>query len=434
MSDLHPLEWIETKKRGGEHAPGVLRALIDAVTDGSMPDYQLAAWLMAAWQRGLSPAEILALTEAMRDSGRVLTHPSGPGPTADKHSTGGVGDKASLVVAPLAAVLGLRVPMISGRGLGHTGGTLDKMGAIAGYRVDLDPAEFSAVLASVGCSIIGQTDDLAPADRRLYALRDVTGTVDCVGLIVSSILSKKLAAGPAHLVVDLKCGSGAFMQDRGAAHELARALIDTGNAAGLRTSALLTDMDQPLGEAIGHSLEVLEALECLRGRGPSDLRELSIELATEMARLAGLGEVEALRRRCAGHLDDGSALERFRRMVVAHGAAEDFEDRLDVAPEVEPVRATRGGFVRSMRADEIGRAVIDLGGGRIRHSDRIDLSVGLSTRVRIGDAVEEGQPLFAVHARDDARAAAARDRIRDALQISDEGVPARSVVIDRLSA
>lgn len=432
MTATNPLEWIEAKKRGRSHSSEELHAIVRAITAETIPDYQLAAWLMATWHHGLDPAELLAFTEAMRDSGRVLHHPAGLEPTADKHSTGGVGDKASLVVAPLAAELGLRVPMISGRGLGHTGGTLDKLQAIDGYRVDLDAEEFTRVLTAVGCSIIGQTDDMAPADRRLYALRDVTGTVDCVGLIVSSILSKKLAAGPRHLVIDLKCGSGAFMPDLERARELGVALIATGEAAGLRVSALVTGMQQPLGAAVGHAVEVLEALDCLEGGGPADLRELSIELVSAMASLAGGGEPAELAVRCARALDDGSARERFARMVGAHGGSSDFAARLRCAPELAPVLASRSGHVQSMRTDEIGRALIDLGGGRRRHTDTVDLAVGLQMLVRIGDRVEEGQPLVGIHAAPGAGTDQARQRLCNAIDLGDAPVAQPPLVLERL--
>ena len=432
MSTQNPLEWIEAKKRGQSHPESVIRGIIAAVTEGSVPDYQLSAWLMAVWQRGLTPDEILWMTLAMRDSGETLHHAADLEPTADKHSTGGVGDKASLIVAPLAAELGMHVPMISGRGLGHTGGTLDKLQAIHGYQVDLTVTKFDAALRRAGCSIIGQTADIAPADRRLYALRDVTGTVDCIGLIVSSILSKKLAAGPRNLVIDLKCGSGAFMPDREGARELARALNATGRAAGLNMSCLLTDMDQPLGSAIGHALEVREALECLGGEGPADLRELCIELAAEMGRLAGLGEIQELRTRCGQRLDDGTAAARFRLMVEAHGGEADFADKLSIAAGHAPVLASRAGVIAAIRTDELGRAVIDLGGGRLEHTGKIDLSVGLRSLVRLGDPVSEGQPLVAIHGGDSTQADRARTRITAAIEIGVQGRATESVVLERV--
>jgi pyrimidine-nucleoside phosphorylase len=430
----NPLDWIEEKKRGGRHSRETIDAIVRAVTHDAVPDYQVSAWLMAVWHRGLDPEEMLWLTESMRDSGTVLQHAAAREPTADKHSTGGVGDKASLVIAPLAAELGLCVPMLSGRGLGHTGGTLDKLQSIPGYRADLTPDEFEEVLGRVGCSIIGQTADMAPADRRLYALRDVTGTVDCSGLIVASILSKKLAAGPSNLVIDLKCGTGAFMPDLEAAHELAGALVATGRAAGLKASALVTDMNQPLGCSIGHAIEVREALDCLRGAGPADLRELCVELTAEMARLAGLGELCGLRDRCRALLDDGSAERRFVEMVMAHGGREDFEQGLVVAEESAAVQAEREGVIRLIDAAELGRSLIELGGGRREHSDPIDLSVGLRWLVRIGDVVEAGQPLCSIHCADADRVAAARARIEAAVAIDDDAVGVRPVVLDRSPA
>jgi pyrimidine-nucleoside phosphorylase len=429
---MNPLEWIEAKKRGHAHPREVIEAIVTGATDGTTPDYQLAAWLMAVWHHGLSPDEMLWMTEAMRDSGTVLEHPDAVGPTADKHSTGGVGDKTSLVVAPLAAELGLCVPMLSGRGLGHTGGTLDKLQSIPGYRVDLQAREFTAVLEDVGCSIIGQTSDITPADRRLYALRDVTGTVDCTGLIVSSILSKKLAAGPRSLVIDLKCGSGAFMRDRESARGLASALIRTGRAAGLAVSALVTDMDQPLGRAIGNAVEVTEAVECARGGGPDDLREICVELVVAMGRLAGLGSAEELRQRCLQALANGAVESRLRQMVVAHGGPERFEDALPSAPEQSPAVADRPGFVSAIATDEIGRALIDLGGGRLQHDDDIDHAAALHACVRIADRVEADQPLFRIEAADADRALRARERIMRAVTIAEEPPPGRSIVLERI--
>lgn len=426
---------IETKKRGGRHGREEIAFLVDGITDDSIPDYQLAAWLMAVWQRGMDAEETFLLTEAMRDSGDRLDLGGIDGPTADKHSTGGVGDKISLPLAPLAATLGLKVPMLSGRGLGHTGGTLDKLTAIDGYRVDLSGEEMLAVVQEVGCSIIGQTQRIAPADRRLYALRDVTATVDCVPLIVSSILSKKFAAGPEHLVIDLKCGSGAFMQDLDGARELGRSLMEVARRAGKKMSVLVTDMDQPLGEAIGHSLEVEESLRVLEGGGPPRVRELTLALATEMAVLAGLGSAEELRQRAEERLDGGEAREVFQRMVRAHGGRLP-EDRphsgMEVAPEAEPVVAPRSGHYAGVDTRQVGLAVVDLGGGRLRHTDTIDLSVGLRSRVRVGDRLEEGQPLFDVHCADSERVGAARRRLERAIRIGDDPVEARPLVLEKL--
>ena len=414
-------ELIDRKKRGGAHSAEELAALVAGVTDQSIPDYQLSAWLMAVWHKGLDPEETEALTLAMRDSGDTLDVSSLPGPTADKHSTGGVGDKISLLLAPLAAAVGLYVPMLSGRGLGHTGGTLDKLTAIDGYRVDLSADEMLDVVARVGCSIIGQTGRMAPADRRLYALRDVTATVDCIPLIVSSIMSKKLAAGPEHLVIDLKCGSGAFMRDLDSARELARALTDVGTRAGRKMSVLITDMDQPLGEAVGHSLEVREALDGLRGAGPAATRELTVELVTEMLDLASSGTRDEARREVVRALDSGAALEKFVAMVEAHGGTLDPEDpALDVAPETEPLRADRDGYVAGFETAQVGRAVVDLGGGRRRHDDELDLGVGLRILRHRGDRVATGDPIVAIHARDEESAEKARTRLRAAITVDEE--------------
>ncbi len=423
---------IEAKKRGGTHRPEDLRWWVQSITDESVPDYQLAAWLMAVWHRGLDTEETFVLTEAMRDSGDQLDLSSIEEPTADKHSTGGVGDKISLPLAPLAACLGLRVPMLSGRGLGHTGGTLDKLTAIPGYRVDLSGEEMVAVVREVGCSIIGQTARVAPADRRLYALRYVTGTVDCVPLIVSSILSKKFAAGPEHLVIDLKCGSGAFMQDLKEAQVLAAALIAVGRRAGKKISAWITNMDEPLG-AIGHAIEVRESLAVLAGGGPAEVRELTLALVMEMGALAGLGTAEELRPRLEALLDGGQAMDRFLAMVEAHGGRLDRDSpsrSLEIAPEVEPFRAPAEGRFSGIDTKQVGLAAVDLGGGRLRHTDIIDLSVGLEYVVRVGDRVEEGQPLLRIFARDEDRAEAARERLRRATRIAEEEVERRPLLLE----
>ena len=422
---------IDAKKRGRTHSAKEIAALVGAITDGSIPDYQLSAWLMAVWHRGLDPDETHALTIAMRDSGDRLDVSGLSGPTADKHSTGGVGDKISLLLAPLAAAVGLYVPMLSGRGLGHTGGTLDKLTAIEGYRVDLSPTEMLEVVEEVGCSIIGQTGRIAPADRRLYALRDVTATVDCIPLIVSSIMSKKLAAGPEHLVIDLKCGNGAFMRDLDQARALAHALIDVGRREGRKMSALITDMGQPLGEAIGHALEVEEAIAGLSGGGPDSTRALTIELVAEMLRLARGGELDAARAEVTRALDDGRALERFVAMVDAHGGHLDpHEPALDIAPEQPPLCADRDGVVTGFATEEFGWAVVDLGGGRRRHDDAIDLGVGLRVQVRRGDVVREGDPLVRILARDARRADVARERLGRAIVLGDRSPDPVELVLE----
>lgn len=430
-----PYELIEKKKRGGHHDGAELDLLLDGIMQGSMPDYQLAAWLMAVWFSGMNEEETYLLTTRMRDSGACLDLSALPGPTADKHSTGGVGDKVSLVLAPLAAELGLCVPMLSGRGLGHTGGTLDKLSAIPGYRTDLSPREMLDVVERVGCSITGQTTEIAPADRKLYHLRDVTATVDCIPLIVSSILSKKLAAGPQHLVIDLKCGSGAFMRDLESARRLAKALLSTGRRAGRKVSALITDMDQPLGTAVGHALEVRESLQTLDGEGPEDLRLLSVELVVEMGRLARLGAPDELRQRCHAALESGRARERFFAMVRAHGgdlAAEDPIRSLEIAPEASVLTAEKKGWVGPVDAAEVGLAVVDLGGGRTTQDDELDLSVGLEVTARVGQEVQREEPLVRIFGHDSARVEAARRRLRRALPVSPRPVAERSLILERV--
>ena len=432
---ITPYELINRKKQGKEHSPEEIAALVDGVTDGSIPNYQVSAWLMAVWFQGMTVEETYQLTDRMRASGVSLDLSSLDGPTADKHSTGGVGDKVSLLLAPLAAEIGLYVPMLSGRGLGHTGGTLDKLQAIPGYRIDLQPDEFLSTVREVGCSITGQTEEIAPADRKLYRLRDVTATVDCIPLIVSSILSKKLAAGPEHLVIDLKCGSGAFMRDVESARRLADALISTGTRAGRKIRAVITDMDQPLGEAVGHALEVAESIDGLRGGGPAELRELTVELTAEMGSLANLGSLEELRDRCERALDDGSAWRRFVAMVHAQGGRMDEDDphaSLEIAPRQAPFIAERAGRVKSMDTEQIGLSLIDMGGGRRKQDDELDLGVGLRVKVRIGDEVEAGQPLMEIFARDESSAAVVRERLRRAVEISDEDVQPRPLILDRI--
>ncbi len=430
-----PYELIHAKKNGGEHSPEEIAFLVDGVTDGSIPDYQIAAWLMAVWFEGMTVEETFQLTDRMRASGSCLDLSSLSGPTADKHSTGGVGDKVSLILAPLAAELGLSVPMLSGRGLGHTGGTLDKLQAIQGYRIDLSPEEFVGVVDRLGCSINGQTAEIAPADRRLYSLRDVTATVDCIPLIVSSILSKKFAAGPENLVIDLKCGSGAFMRDLESARGLATALNETGRRAGRKMRAILSDMGQPLGSCVGHALEVEESIHCLQGEGPADLRELSIELTAAMGELAGQGDRASMRAACAAHLDDGSAYARFVRMVHAHGGELDEDDpfsRLEIAAEEVVLEAPRDGWVGEMDAEGIGLSLIEMGGGRRRSDDTIDLAVGLRVECAVGDRVSKGDALVRILARSGDAARACGSRLADVIPVRDEEVSPTPLIFEEL--
>ncbi len=423
-----PQEIIRKKRDGGVLSEAELQAVVRGITDGSFTESQVAAFAMAVFFRGLTGDECVALTRAMTNSGTVLRWDESDlgGPVLDKHSTGGVGDKVSLMLAPIVAACGGFVPMISGRGLGHTGGTLDKMGAIPGYRVDPDIAGLRRVVKEVGCAIIGQTADLAPADRRLYAVRDVTGTVESIPLISSSILSKKLAAGLQGLVMDVKTGSGAFFTDLDQAGLLARNLVAIGKGSGLAITALLTDMDEVLGTTVGHALEMEEAVAYLTG-GPRDprLHEVTIALAAEMLVLGRLvGTVEEGKSKALGALTTGRAGEYFSRMVSALGGPQDFlqksGDYLVKAPVVKPFAASRSGFLSVMDTRAIGVAAIGLGGGRRATTDVIDLAVGFSRFQPIGTKLEKGDPIALVHARDETAADAAMAELARAIKITDQ--------------
>jgi pyrimidine-nucleoside phosphorylase len=394
------VDWIITKRDKGRLTSDEIHRLVDGFMRGSVADYQMSAWLMATHFAGMSLDETVALTEAMLSSGRRVQHGSDIA-KVDKHSTGGVGDKISLCLAPLVAACDVAVPMISGRGLGHTGGTLDKLEAIPGYDTRLSIARFKAIVRRVGVSIIGQTDDLAPADRRMYALRDVTGTVPSIPLIVASILSKKLAAGLDALVMDVKVGSGAFMRNRRQARALARALRAVGGRLGLPVRALLTEMSTPIGTSIGNALETREAIAVLRGDGPPDTRELTLALGARML-LAARREpgVEAARRRLERALSSGAGAERFARMIAAHGGdarVVDDPSRLPRARQRVPVAAQHGGYVTAIEARALGELAVTLGAGRTRADQVIDPRVGIELSVRRGDRVERGQPVAFLH-------------------------------------
>ncbi len=378
--------------------------MVTGATDGSWPDYQIAALLMAVVLKGMNAEETAWLTDAMARSGSRFDLSRLPGRKVDKHSTGGVGDKTSLILAPLAAACGVVVPMMSGRGLGHTGGTLDKLEAIPGFRVDWPAAEIVAALADVGCVIVGQTRDVAPADRRLYRLRDVTATVESIPLITASIMSKKLAEGIDGLVLDVKVGRGAFMKEEEDARRLASSMVQAGRLAGVRTEALLTRMDAPLGRAVGNALEVIEAIETLRGEGPRDLTRLSVLLAARMVHNAGLAAdadgAETLVRQA---LESGAGLERFRRMVERQGGDPTFVDdpaRFDLAAGREQVRAPRAGYVTALDALLVGRAAAALGAGRATAEDAVDHGVGVRVLVSLGALVRAGEPVFELYHRD----------------------------------
>ncbi|MBV9957887.1 MAG: thymidine phosphorylase [Acidobacteria bacterium] len=428
---MRPQDLIQKKRDGGELTPEEVALFVRGVTDGAFADYQSSALLMAIFFQGMNEREQSALTQEMLHSGEILDFSEVEKPKADKHSTGGVGDKTSLIIAPLAAACGLCVPMISGRGLGHTGGTLDKLEAIPGYRVHLSLTEFRAILKRVGFAMMGQTADIAPADKRLYALRDATATVEAIPLIVASIMSKKMAAGLDALVLDVKTGSGAFMREEERARELARALVATGNSCGVRTEALITDMNQPLGRAVGNALEVHECLALMRGEADEGARpvlDLSLELTARMLTSAGLeDDLEAARARVRRALDSGAALECFQRNVAEQGGDAQLCDEpahlLEANLLEERVVAPRAGFVIKVEAAEIGNAVAAIGGGRARITDQIDPAVGFLCEARPGDEVEAGDVLGLLYCRDEAQAAEAGARIRAAYTIADEPPP-----------
>jgi len=423
---------IRRKRDGGELAADEIASLVGAYTRGEVPDYQMSAWLMAVVCRGISRAEIAALTDAMLHSGEVLDLSDLPGRKVDKHSTGGVGDKTSLVIAPIVAAGGLYVPMISGRGLGHTGGTLDKLQSIPGFNVDLSLAEFRRVLGACGCALIGQTAEIAPADKKLYALRDVTGTVESPGLICSSIMSKKLAEGIDGLVLDVKVGSGAFMKTEEEAAHLAELMVETGARMGKRVVALLTDMDQPLGRAVGNSLEVIEACEVLGGRGPADLRELCLELAGWMFELGGkVGSLPEGKELAAGLITSGKAKDKFREIIRLQGGdagVVDAFERLPRAAHTFEVVSGEDGFVVGIECEQMGLASLALGGGRAKKEDAIDPAVGLTVHKRIGDTVRKGEALCALHYNDAARLADARRLVETAYRVGPEAPAAKPLV------
>jgi pyrimidine-nucleoside phosphorylase len=425
------LDLIREKRDGQAHSDAGIQFLVRGATDGSIPDYQLAAWLMAVRLRGMTDAETTALTLAMAASGRQLDLSSIPGRKVDKHSTGGVGDKATLIVAPLVAAAGVPVAKLSGRALGHSGGTLDKLEAIAGFQVDLTIDQFMAQVRRIGIAIAGQTSDMVPADKVFYALRDATATVDSVPLIASSVMSKKLAAGADAILLDVKCGRGAFIASIPEAEALARALVRIGTNAGRETVAYITDMEQPLGRAVGNALEVKEAIETLTGHGPADLEALSLRMGAEMLRLAGHAPVD-LRRL----LTDGSALRKFAELIVAqHGDPGVIDDpgRLPTAPVQHPVPATKDGYVARVDALEIALAGKALGAGRDRKDAKIDLAVGTVLEKKIGDRVAAGEVLAMIHARTAADAQNVTARVAAAFTIASQALP-HALLLRRVTA
>jgi len=436
-----PQEIIRRKRDGHELSAAEIAFIVRGIHDGSLSEGQVASFAMSVFFRGMTVPERVALTLGLARSGIMLDwrETALPGPVIDKHSSGGVGDKVSLMLAPIVAACGGFVPMISGRGLGHTGGTLDKLSSISGYNVQPDIATFRRVVREVGCAVIGQTDELAPADRRLYAVRDVTGSVESIPLLVSSILSKKVAEGLDGLVMDVKCGSGAFCDTEEMARDLAQSLVAVANQAGLPTIALITDMDRVLGREVGNALEVMETVAYLTGRDTREprLHEVTMALAGEMLALGGLvPDVAAGRARAEAALADGRAAEVFGRMVSALGGPNDFLDHagryLSQTPVIKACTAERSGHVVGMDARQVGIAVVALGGGRAHADDAIDPSVGLSEVTDVGVPIRAGNPLCIVHAASEADADAAIALVRQAVRIGDAPAAGRPVVMERI--
>lgn len=427
-------ELIARKRDGGRLTEREIRALIEGFTRGDVADYQMSALSMAILLRGMDPEETTALTLAMRDSGRVVDTSSIPRAKVDKHSTGGVGDKVSLCLAPLVAACGVAVPMVSGRGLGHTGGTLDKLEAIPGFSVSMSSDAFVRQVRDVGCALIGQTADIAPADKRLYALRDVTATVESIPLITASILSKKLAEGIDALVLDVKVGRGAFMKSLADARSLASSLVRVGRLAKKRVTAILTSMDAPLGRTIGNALETIEAFEILHGRGPADLREITLVLGAEMLRLGGVAKTDAQARALLERaIADGSGAKVMRGVVKAQGGdprAVDEPDRLPRAPVVVDVAAPRAGYVAGIDALALGLTGVAMGAGRTRADQAVDPAVGIVIKAQVGEKVGKGEPLAELHLAHGADAESFRARVRDAWTIGAGKPRARPLVLD----
>jgi pyrimidine-nucleoside phosphorylase/thymidine phosphorylase len=433
---MRAVDIIRKKRDGQALSPAEIGVMVQGIATGAVADYQWAALLMAILWRGMDAAETAALTDAMIHSGTIVDLAEVPGRKIDKHSTGGVGDKTSLVLAPIAAAAGVPVPMVSGRGLGHTGGTLDKLESIPGFRVDLDLGRYKEVLASCGLVLIGQTAEIAPADKFLYALRDATATVESIPLIAASIMSKKLAEGIDGLVLDVKTGDGAFMVALEDARALARAMCAIGSGLGKSVVALITRMDQPLGRAVGNALEVAESLACLRGEGPADLVDLSIELAAEMVVLGGLaGSLEEARATCRRTIADGSALERFGRLIHAQGGDPRVLDDPALLPAARrqvALRSPAAGTVLGLAARPVGQATMLLGAGRARMDSPVDHAVGVVVHKKVGDTVEPGEPLCTLFVKDESRLEDAQALIRDAYTIGPGPAEAGPLIVERI--
>src|SRR5438477_5044782 len=433
---IRAIDVIRKKRDGAELTRAEIEALVNGYTSGEIPDYQASAWLMATLLKGMTRAETAALTDTMLHSGEVLDFSDLPSRKVDKHSTGGVGDKTSLVLAPLAAAGGLTVPMISGRGLGHTGGTLDKLEAIPGFNVNLPVAEFRRILETCGCAMIGQTAEIAPADKKLYALRDVTATVDSPNLICASIMSKKLAEGIDGLVLDVKTGSGAFMKTEEDSVFLAELMVETGERMGKKMVALITDMDQPLGFKIGNALEVEECVDVMKDGGPADLRALCIELAAWMLYLAKrVSNVNEGRELAAEHIRNQSALAKFRQIIAEQGGDTSVIDHPGSLPQAQynfPIPSPANGFIASIQCEQVGIASLVLGGGRERKEDVIDPAVGLVLHKKVGNPVRKGEPLCTIHYNSDARLSEARALLEQSYRITEKPPATRRPLIHRI--
>ncbi|MGQ9552655.1 MAG: thymidine phosphorylase [Anaerolineae bacterium] len=428
---MNPIQFIAHKRDGQEHRPADIHSFVRSYLTGEVADYQAAAWLMAAFIRGLSIAETVALTEALTHSGRTYSLGYFGTTSVDKHSTGGVGDKTSLVVVPLCAALGAVVPKMSGRGLGFTGGTLDKLEAIPGFRTHLSADEFEAIVAKVGAAICAQTDDLVPADGKLYALRDVTATVESMPLIAASVMSKKLALGCPAIVLDVKTGNGAFMATAEKANALAQLMIAIGNQAQRRVTVLISDMDQPLGQAVGNAIEVKEALDTLSGKGPNDFREHCLAVATEMLLAASIAHtIDEGRERCVAALANGAALAKFVEMVSAQSGCSEalLAGHLPQAPVIYEMLAPTSGYLAGIGARAVGNVAMALGAGRQRKEDQVDHAVGIFLLAKVGDRVTVGEPLALIHARSVTAAREAAMVLLNAFTIAEKPPVARKLI------
>ena len=434
--NLRAVDLIRRKRDGGALDRAAIEFFVAGATDGTLPDYQVSALLMAILLRGMTAEETAVLTDAMVRSGIRVTYEGIRGVPVDKHSTGGVGDKTSLILAPLAAAAGAPVPMMSGRGLGHTGGTLDKLESIPGFRTGLTLDELRAAVSSIGCALIGQTSEIAPADRKLYALRDVTGTVESIPLICASIMSKKIAEGIGGLVLDVKTGAGAFMKSLDDSRNLARSLVAIGIASGVRTEALITRMDAPLGRAVGNANEVIESIETLKGKGPADLEDLSVQLAARMLVLSGVSaDRPSAERRIRDVLRSGAGVEKFREVIANQGGDPRVVDdyaRMPSVTESQTVTAARDGFVSGLQAENIGRAAVALGAGRAKLEDLVDPAVGIDVERPVGSPVRKGDVILVVRHRAGRGLAEAMPLLTAAVNVGDAAPVVPAVVVEEV--